>query len=171
MPSWIVEDSILAPRDKIEINYKGPNPFQLYKKMDSNFFQSRFEIGGTDFMERDFRWSADSDPHPFFIRLFIHKDYDKYTEAWFEILFQGVQPSDPTKEGNVKITIGGNLRTKFELETGFQQTPFYRGLLWFYIKFFYANLRRKYLKDAQRRIEELVREIREWAGMPEVVYV
>lgn len=171
MPSWIIEDNILAPREKIEINYKGPNPLQFYKKLDSNYFQSRFEVGGTDFRERDFRWSADSDPHPFFIRVFIHKGYDGFTEANFEILFQGAQPSDPTKEGNVRISIGGNLRTEFKLETGFQQTPIYKALLWLYIKIFYANVRRGYLKDAQRRIELLVREIREWAGMPEVVYV
>lgn len=171
MPSWIVEDDILAPRGKIEINYKGPNPLQFYKKLDTNYFQARFEVGSTDFRERDFRWGADSEPHPFFIRIFVHKGFDKFTEANFEILFQGSQPSDPNKEGNVKITIGGNLTTKFELETGFQQTPFYKALLWLYIKFFYANVRRGYLKDAQRRIELLVREIREWAGMPEVVYV
>jgi|YelNatPaOPRAMG01_1025707.scaffolds.fasta_scaffold123564_3 hypothetical protein len=171
MPSWIVEESILAPREKIEINYKGPNPFQLYKKMDSSYLQKTFEVGGTDVFERDFRWSADSDPHAFFIRVFVHRGFDKFTEAFFEILFQGAQPSDPTKDGNVKITIGGNLRTEFKLKSAFQQTPFYRGLLWIYIKFFYNNVRRSYLKICQELINLLVRDIRSWAGMPEVVYV
>jgi len=171
MPSWVVEESILAPREKIEINYKGPNPFQLYKKVDSNYFQKTFEVGATDVAERDFRWSADSEPHPFFIRILVHKGFDRFTEAYFEVTFQGTQPSDPAKDGEVSIRIGGNLRTKFELKSGFQQTPFYRSLLWIYIKLFYNNVRRKYLKICQEKINLLVKDMRSWAGMPEVVYV
>jgi hypothetical protein len=171
MPDWVIEESILAPREKIEINYKGLNPFQIYKKLDSNYFQKTFEVGGTAISERDFRWSADSDPHAFFVRIFINKGFDKFTEAWFEILYQGAQPNDPTKDGNVRISIGGNLRTKFELKSAFQQTPFYRGLLWLYIKFFYNNVRRSYLKNCQQIINLLVRDIRNLIGAPEVVYV
>ncbi|MEM5766468.1 MAG: hypothetical protein QW423_02445 [Candidatus Aenigmatarchaeota archaeon] len=171
MTSWVVEESILAPRDKIEINYKGPNPFQFYKNMDSSFFQRSFEIGSTDIFERDFRWSADSDPHSFFIKLIIHKGFDNFTEAYFEIILEGTQPSEPSKDGNAKITIGGNLRTEFKLKTPFQQTPFYKALLWLYIKFFYAKVRKNYLKTCQELINILVKEIRRWAGMPEVVYV
>jgi hypothetical protein len=171
MPSWVIEESILAPREKIELEYKGPNPFQLYKKMSSVYLREKFEVGTTDVFERDFRWSADNDPHPFFIRVFVHRDFDRFTEAYFEITFQGLQPSDPTKNGSVRISVGGNLRTQFKLDSAFQQTPFYRGLLWIYIKFFYNNVRRKYLKICQGLIDLLVKDIRSWAGMPEVVYV
>jgi hypothetical protein len=171
MPSWVLEESILAPREKIELNYKGPNPFQLYKKMDSNYLQKTFEIGAADIAERDFRWSADSEPHSFFIRVIVSKGFDSFTQAYLEITFQGAQPSDPTKDGEVKITIGGNLRTEFKLKTPFQQTSFYRSLLWIYVKFFYNNMRRKYLKTCQELIDLLVRDMRSWSGMPEVVYV
>jgi hypothetical protein len=139
--------------------------------MDSSFLQRKFEVGGTDVWERDFRWSADSEPHAFFIRVFVHRGFDRYTEAYFEILFQGEQPSDPSKDGRVKVTVGGNLRTKFELKTPFQQTPFYRSLLWLYIKLFYGKVRMGYLKICQELIDNLVKEMRSWAGMPEVVYV
>jgi hypothetical protein len=101
----------------------------------------------------------------------VHRDFDRFTEAYFEITFQGLQPSDPTKNGSVRISVGGNLRTQFKLDSAFQQTPFYRGLLWIYIKFFYNNVRRKYLKICQGLIDLLVKDIRSWAGMPEVVYV
>jgi hypothetical protein len=171
MANWVFEESILAPRDKVELNYSGPNPFQFYKKMDSSFIQKKFEVGGTDVWERDFRWSADSDPHAFFIRVFVRKEFDNFTTAYFEILFQGEQPTDASKNGKVRISIGGNLRTEFEIKTPFQQTPFYKGLLWLYIKLFYNRVRMSYLKICQELINELVKEMRSWGEMPEVVYV
>lgn len=169
MPSWVIEESILYPREKIEINYKGQDPFQLYKKMDSSFLQATLEVGGTAIWERDFRWSADSDPHNFYIRIMVQKGFDRFTEAYYDIIFEGAQPSDPKKEGNVRVAIGGNIRTTFRFETGFQQTPIYRALVWLYFKIFYSRIRRNYFKIAQEDIYKLVRAVRSWIGAPEVV--
>jgi hypothetical protein len=166
MANWVLEDSMLAPREKIEINFRGPNPFGIYKKMDSAFFQKTLEVGSTDIWEREFRWTAGSDPHPFFIRIFVHRGFDRFTDGYFEILFQGRQPSDPSKDGSVRITLGGNLRTEFKLSTPFQQTPLYRGLLWIYNYLYYWRIRRGYLKICQEKIDLLSREIRSWTGMP-----
>jgi len=166
MVSWSIEDSMLAPRDKIEINFKGANPFGIYKRIDTGFCQKMFEVGSTDFWERDFRWSVGSDPHPFFGRLFVRKEFDGFTEGIFEILFQGKQPTDPSKDGEVRISVGGNLRTNFDLSTPFRQTSIYRAFLWLYIKFYYSAVRRTYLKICQEKIDAFNRQVREWTGMP-----
>ncbi|MEM5853728.1 MAG: hypothetical protein QXG39_02655 [Candidatus Aenigmatarchaeota archaeon] len=171
MASWILEDSILTPSEKVELNYSGPDPIQFYKKMDASFLVRHFEVGVPDVWEREYRWGAASDPRPFYIRIFIQKGFDNFTTAFIEIIFHGEQPSDPTKGGKVKITIGGNLRTEFKLDTQFKQTPFYRGLLWLYVFFFYQKLRRNYLKICKEKIDALLKELRSWGGMLEVVYV
>jgi len=165
--NWVIEDSMLAPRDKIEINYKGPNPFAIYKRLDSSFFQRTFEVGSTDTWEREFRWTEGNDPHPFFIRIFVRRKFDANTIGYFEILMQGNQPSDPSKNGDVRISLGGNLRTQFELDSAFRQTAIFRGLVWLYFKTYYSGVRRGYLKICQEKINLLNKLIREWTGLPE----
>lgn len=166
MADWLIEDSMLAPRDKIEINFEGPNPFNIYKKIDSEYLQKTIEIGSTDVWERDFRWSASDDPHAFFVRIFAHRGFDNFSEGYFEILLQGRQPNDPSKNGQVRIALGGNLRTEFKLSTSFQQSALYRWGLWVYVKLFYSNVRRGYIKICQEKINDMARDIREWTGMP-----
>jgi len=164
--TWTLEDDVLAPRERIEINYSGPNPFSVCKKITSSVIKRVFEVGGTDVWERDFRWDITGDPRPFYMRMFVNKGFDARTGVVFEITYQGAQPSDPTKDGNVVIRIGGRMKTTFERETTFQKSSIYYGLLWLYNKIFYSGVRRNYLKIAQQRIDEFNKQVRGILGMP-----
>lgn len=164
MADMVLEDDVFVPRGKVEVKYKGPDPFSFYKKLNSSYFQKRLEIGGTDFWERDFRWDITTDPRKFYVRIFLHKGFDKNTEVIYEITFQGEQPTDPKKDGKLTITFSGKLKSSFPMKTSFQQTFFYKAILWLYNRLFYFRVRRKYLELAQRKMYEIINEVREWAG-------
>ena len=145
MPSWILEDDCLAPRRYIRIVYSGPDPFSAYRAT-SGMLVRVIEIDPADYMERDFRWDVSGDPRGFYVRAIAEKRMDARSVIHFEIIMQGKQPSDPSKNGELTILIGARLRTEYDLRTPFQQSSFYKGLLWLYNFFFYFKVRRSYIK-------------------------
>ena len=66
----VIRDEIPAPREFIQIEYKGPNPVQVYHALN-NLFRIIWEVKGTQMNEPDFRWDITTDPRPFFIQVFI----------------------------------------------------------------------------------------------------
>jgi len=145
MPSWILEDDCLAPGRYIRIVYNGPNPFSAYQST-FGILQRVLEIDPTEYWERDFRWDISDDPRGFDARALVEKKMDSRSVVNIEIIIQGSQPSDPSKNGNLTILIGARLRTEYKLETPFQQSPLYRALLWIYNFLFYFRIRRGYIK-------------------------
>jgi len=145
MPSWILEDDCLAPGRYIRIEYNGPNPFLAYQST-FGIFRSIAEIDPADYWERDFRWDISEDPMGFYVRAIVEKKMDSKSSIYFEIIMQGAQPSDQSKNGTLTILIGARLKTEYKLDAPFQQSPFYRYLLWLYNFFFYFRVRRDYIK-------------------------
>jgi len=144
MPSWILEDDCLAPERYIRLVYSGPNPFSVYQSTFA-ILRRVLEIDPSDYWERDFRWDISGDPRSFYVRAIVEKKMDSRSVVHFEIIMQGNQPSDPSKNGSLTIVIGARLRTEYNLNTPFQQSSLYRALLWFYNFFFYFRVRRGYI--------------------------
>lgn len=165
MPVWRLEDDCLAPERSLKIEYNGPNPFKIYSGLKTRL-RKVFEIGSVNIWERDFRWDTTSDPHGFYIRVYVNKGFDQHTKALIEITMQGKQPSDERKNGKITIYLGGRLITEYKLKTIFQRSPLYKGLRWLYHKIFYNKIRRSYLIICRERIERLWKELREELGMP-----
>jgi len=161
MPSWILEDDCLAPGRYVRIVYNGPNPFSAYQSSFS-ILQRVLEIDSADYLERDFRWDISGDPRGFYVRAIIEKKMDARSVVHIEIIMQGAQPSDPSKNGNLTILIGARLRTEYKLETPFQQSSFYKALLWLYNFFFYFRIRRDYIKICNDWISRLTKAYREF---------
>jgi hypothetical protein len=87
---------------------------------------------------------------------------DSRTTIYVEIIMQGSQPSDPSKNGNLTILIGGRIKTEYKLDSQFQQSSIYRALLWLYNFFFYFRIRRGYIKicnDWLTRVSKAYREL------------
>jgi hypothetical protein len=160
MATWVIEDDCLTPERYIRIIYKGPNPFAAYQAT-FNIFRKIVQIDPADYRERDFRWDISGDPRGFYIRALIEKSMDARTKIVFEVIFQGNQPSDPSKNGELTILIYPRMRTEYKLDSQFQQSPFYKALLWLYNFFFYFRVRRGYLKICNDWVTQLSKEYRE----------
>jgi hypothetical protein len=156
MPVWILEDDCLAPERHVKIVYKGPNPFQAYQSAYS-LLRAAIEIDPADYQEREFVWSIASDPRGFHVRIIVEKRMDARSTIYFEIVIDGNQPTDPSKDGTLTILIGAKLKTEFKLITPFQQSSFYKSLLWLYNFFFYFRVRRQYIKMCNEMIEKILR--------------
>lgn len=145
MPKWVLEDDCLAPMRTLKINYSGPNPFRFYPPI-RRIIGNLLEVRGKDIWERDFRWDFSSDPREFFVRIVIRKGTgDRWSNVFIELIFQGHQPSDPTKDGDMVIQISSKLRTEMSENTVWQRSPIYKGIRWLYFRTLYADARRVHL--------------------------
>lgn len=173
-----IEDDCLAPYPMLTVNYKGPNPFKVCKEVKELLIKI-FEIEPKDVWERDFRWDISTEPHAFFIRMYADKGVDARTTIFAEVTMQGVQPSDPNKDGKITILIGGRMTTQYRLDSAFKRSPIYSGitklgglaefggLIWLYHRLFYEDVRRNYIRNqCNRRLEVLLREIRTILEIP-----
>jgi hypothetical protein len=165
MPAWVFEDDCAAPERRTKIDYTGPNPFKVCLIIRS-LLEKIYEVEAVDLWERDFRWDTTSDPRGFFMRMYVSKGVDAHTRMFIEVVIQGAQPSDPTKNGKVTIYINGKLRTAYELDTVFKRLPIYKAIRWLYNMIFYSEVRRGYIRLCNQLNEQLGREIREALGMP-----
>jgi len=166
MPKWILEDDCLAPSGKLTVNYGGPNPFVICQKIRETL-RVVWEIEAKDYWERDFRWDNSADPRTFFMRACVNKGIDARSKMFIEVVMQGKQFADPTKRGEVTVTITGRLRTEYELNSAFKRLPIYRGFLWIYNKFFYYEVRRSWLKKkCADKLESTWKAVRSILNMP-----
>jgi hypothetical protein len=165
MPVWRFEDDCLAPERRLKVEYTGPNPFRACQVV-SKALKDIFELGATDFWERDFRWDITSDPRPFYMRVYANKDVDQHTRMFIEVTIQGLQPTDEKKSGKVTVLIGGRLRTEYDLNTAFKKSPLYKGLRWLYHMYFYGDVRRKYLVLCGELINKVVNKLKEELKVP-----
>jgi len=160
MPTWQIEDDCLAPNPQIIINYKGKNPFEVYRRI-SKIMKNTLQITSSKYFENEFRWDMSSDPRTFFVRVYGKTTFDNRTYGWYEVILQGAQPSDPNKVGWLTIKLSSKLKTKYDLNTAFQQTPFYRALIKIYNRLFYFKIRRRHLELCRRFTNELEKNIRD----------
>jgi len=152
--AWIIEDDCLAPERYIKITYRGPNPFSAYQSSLA-ICRKYLEIDAADYWEREFRWDSSEDPRGFYIRSIVQKSMDSKSKIYFEIIMQGKQPKDSSKEGELVILIGAKLTTEYRQETPFQKSEFYKNLLRIYNLFFYFKVRRRYLQLCKELCEKL----------------
>jgi hypothetical protein len=158
-----LEQDCLVPFGTLRINFKGPNPFRAVQKTP-DFLRELWEVEKKDYWERQFRYNPDEDPRGFYLNAYVDKGLDRFSKVIIEVIVQGVQPSDPTKEGWVKISIGGVLKTGFGGPTIFEDinNPLARAFYWFYDRYFHQKQRKKYLDFwCRQKIEEMKRKYQE----------
>lgn len=164
--NWRIEDDCSTLGSKLKVNYVGPNPFRICLRA-SDILLRFFEVEKKDVWERDFRWDISSDPNKFHVRFFVQKKIDDKSEIFAEIVMEGVQPSDPTKNGNVSILISGKVITNYPLNTAFKRLPVYRGIIWFYHFVFYDSVRKGYLNMCKIFLDDLTKEFKKILGIAE----
>jgi len=167
MPMWVLEDDCLAPQATVKYEYTGPNPLKFYLQLKS-ICKGIFEIESKDYYEKEFRWDNSEDPHEFVAKVYIKKGMDAFSTIFFEIYIQGWQPTDPTKDGKIKIEIGAKLRTATPEndDIWLHHTTFYKGLRYFYFKWFYNDIRRGYMKMCRwNYLEKFIKELQRILGI------
>lgn len=154
----VIRDEIPAPREFIQLEYRGPNPIGVYHKLDQ-LLRQIWEVKGTNMFEPDFRWDITTDPRPFFIQLFVQKGMDQFTTFRVDVKMQGSQPTDPAKDGVLRLEIHGFIETKFNTDNPLNKVLF-PIFFWPFMVTYYAPRRRRYLEWHRRRIDRLTDEIR-----------
>ena len=162
-----MEDDCLVPEGQFVLRYKGPNPFRAVQKT-SEFLRKIWEVEAKDYWERQFRYNPDEDPRGFYLNAYVKKGLDRFTSVVIEVIIQGKQPSDPNKEGNVEIKIGGVLKTRFGGNSMIDdiKNPFVRSFFWLYDRYFHKKQRRSYLEFWCRiKLNQLKRSYQELLGI------
>jgi hypothetical protein len=161
--SVVIEDELFAPRETVTIEFKGPNPISVYKSLDE-LARRMLEAKGTNTFEVDFRWDTTQDPRPFFVNYFIEKPFDKFTKFRVDFKFYGAQPTDPKKEGALKLEIRGRIRTEFKVADW--NKWFFKTFYYFYHVAYYNARRRRYLEYLHRRVDTMLNDIRNTLKIP-----
>jgi len=163
MADFVVIDDILAPKGKIVVEYRGPNPFAFYPKI-SGLMQSIFQARGVHYFEDEFRWDVSSDPRQFLLRMHLAKGFDRFSEGRVDLKIIGEQPSDPKKTGAIFVEIGSTIVTRYPASTPLQKLvvlPFLIIYHWVY----YNKIRRQYILRYKSGVERLEAEIRNTFGL------
>ncbi len=159
MPVWRIEDDCIAKSAKLTLNYKGLNPLSIYQKV-RGIIKQVTRVKEERIWERDYRYDTIGDLRGFYIRLYVYFKRDARTFILFELIFQGKQPVDPNKSGNLTMSISARLITEYRLDSTFQQSILYRSLLRMYYYLFYSEVRRRNLEDCNKYIDEILEKIR-----------
>jgi len=161
------EDDCIEPTAKVKVEYKGPNPFEAYKKV-LELLKVKLNISDDEIFERDFRWDSTSDEKSgFFIRIYIMKNLDTHTHTFIEIIFNGDQPRDIKKPGSLTISVITKLVTQYALDTPLERTVFFKNLLNFYYNNFYKKIRENYFKDCRELSDKIIKEIKDSLNIKE----
>lgn len=154
------EDDCIEPTAKIKIEYKGPNPFEAYKRV-VELVKIKLNISDDNAWERDFRWDATSDDKfGFFIRYHFRKWHDKRTFTFIEMIFQGDQPKEENKVGNLTISIISKLMTHYFLDYPLARTLVYKQFVKFYHENFYKKIRNKFFEECRNLTNLVIDEIK-----------
>jgi hypothetical protein len=164
--AYKIFDFVLAPEDKIKIEYSGPDPFRICGML-SKMLQIRFHGRGKNVFEERFKWDVTSDPREFFVQVrFGDTKFDKFTTFEVKIKIFGLQPSDPkSPKGMIYMEIKPEITTTYKFRNIFEKIigmPF----VWLYHKAIYSNVRRRYMQILKEWTFQLAADIREELGIP-----
>jgi len=176
--SFSIIDDVLAPNDKIIIEYKGPNPFRVYGRI-SGLMQVIFHGRGKNVFEDKFKWDITGDPREFyFIFRWDDDRFDRFSRPWVQLIGIGKQPTDPNNpNGALYMELKGKLITEYRYRRmnpvlGAIERAITPTFVWFYHRLIYSAVRRRYLQIMKERIYKFAAEIRKELGvtleMPEL---
>lgn len=154
MAKFTIKDDCLAPERYIYLNFSGPDPYGVAKKI-GGMLNSFFHVSTSGTCEYDFRWDRTGDPVGFFNRWWVQKKLSGWTTAWFHIQVQG-NKSKETNEGNFTLELSAELITDIK-----HANPFFKAIWWIYSYIFYDKRRREYVRFCSNLAHGLRDELKE----------
>jgi hypothetical protein len=164
---YSIEEEVLAPAGEISINYKGSNPFRIYRMLPK-MLQLIFHGRGKNIFERSFKWDITTDPREFSFDIWFEDAKmggDARSRQKIRVRCHGHQPSDPNSpNGIIKIAIKAWLTTSYGFNSQFEKMMKY-SFVWMYHRLWYNNIRRRYLQILKEQCYKLEKAIREAYGI------
>ena len=176
--SFQIIDDVLAPNDKLIIEYKGPNPFRVYGPIP-RLLQVIFHGRGKNVFEDKFKWDVTGDPRDFYFIIRWDDDrFDNFTRPLVTVMGLGKQPSDPSNpNGALYMELKARLITEYKFR---RVNPVFDAIekavaptfIWLYHRMLYSTVRRRYMQIMKERVYRLTAELRKELGvtleMPEL---
>ncbi len=154
----VIEDSVIAPRDTIIIEFKGIKPEKFYHAIPKAFMAA-FRTDAHHLQEKKISWSH-GETEKFKIVWEGTKELDSFTYITFNIELSGSQIKGA---GDATINLVGILRTEYPQDTVWEKSVFYEMIRVFWHKSFYTAQRNKYLEEGRRWMASFVEELKKLA--------
>ncbi len=157
----LIHDYCLVPRPGATLEYTGPNPQLAYEQI-RKLFGSLFNITEKEIQEREFKWEKVAGGESFHVRFETIKDLDTHTFQDITITIDGnAKPSQEFgKEGSVRISFEGKIRTEYPQDTVWQRSLPYEMIRTFYHKMIYQGIRKKYVEECRALLLQFSDEMR-----------
>jgi len=162
-----IHDNCLEPgMPRLSLNYSGPNPQNIYKKI-KELFMSIWKIEPSEIQEKNFSWDRTGAGEKFNVSWEVVKDLDRFSYMVISVDLSG--ESKPSKEfgkeGLADIKIAGAIKTEYPQDTIWQRSLFYEMFRIFYHKVVYQDVRTKYLQDCNSSIMNFQEEVKSFLNL------
>jgi len=158
----LIHDDCLTPQAPFTImEYKGPNPQNLYNKI-KELLVSIWRVDPSDIQEREFSWDRSSGVEKFKVRFEATKDLDTFSFFYITVSLSGEAKHSREfgKEGSAKIEFEPWLRTEYPQDTIWQRSLIYEMLRMLWHKLIYQSTRLRYLQECRELSERFAEEIK-----------
>jgi hypothetical protein len=162
-----IHDDCLEPGlIRLILNYNGPNPQNIYKKV-KELFVSIWKAEPSEIQEKNFSWDRSAGTEKFSMDFEVVKDKDRYTYMLIEVSLSGeAKPSKEFgKEGTARIQISGAIKTEYPQDSMWQRSIFYEMFRIFYHKVIYEDTRKKFLEECTSSLTTLQEELKSFLNL------
>lgn len=153
MGKLVIVDDCLSPARFIYLNYNGPDPYGVAKKI-SGSLQQFFAVSSAGVSETRFNWDNSGDPVTFYFTWWVKKSFG-FSGMRIGIKVQGAK-GKIDNVGNFTLELKGEITTKFEYSTSLLKP-----IWWIYSYLFYDRRRRNYIEMCRDYAERFRKEIME----------
>ncbi|MEM5829825.1 MAG: hypothetical protein QW040_03825 [Candidatus Aenigmatarchaeota archaeon] len=158
----VIHDDCLTPQASFAtIEYKGPNPQELYKKI-RELLVTIWKVDPGDVQEREFSWDRSAAAEKFKVRFEVVKDLDTFSFFFIRINLSGEAKHSREfgREGSAKIELDVCLRTEYPQDTIWQRSLIYEMFRMLWHKAIYQSMRQRYLQECRELSERFAEEIK-----------
>jgi len=162
----IHDDCLTPPVPFLTLDYSGPNPQNLYKKI-KDLLINVWKVEPGDVQERTFDWDRTAAGEKFSIKLEATKDLDTFSFFFITISLSGEAKHSREfgREGSAKIEIEPKLRTEYPQDTIWQRSLLYEMFRVFYHRVIYQSTRERYLRQCRELTERFQEEIKSFLNV------
>lgn len=163
----VIQDDCLVPQAPfVTLEYKGPNPQNLYAKI-KELLVTVWRVDPGDVQEREFSWDRSSGAEKFRVRFEAVKDLDTFSFFFIRISLSGEAKHSREfgKEGSAKIELDTCLRTEYPQDTIWQRSLFYEFFRTLWHKLIYQSTRLRYLQECRELSERFMEEIKSFLNI------